>query len=130
LLQDLPSVAYRWPRFGVLACAAVLLACSPTAQSNAQDSPPGVLTSTGFATTVPKRADFVDKSRPDQMDFIPVGVTPPARAVAPRKPADITKLQAELEATRRSHDRLAGRKEGTGSKLAGDLKKKKPPQQP
>jgi len=112
-------------RFGVLAGAVLLLACSPTANSNAQDSAPGVLKSTGFATDVPPAADFVQKSRPGQTDFIPVGVTPPARGVAARKGADLSKLQSELEATRKAHDRLAGRKEGQTSQIAEDIKKKK-----
>jgi hypothetical protein len=114
-------------RFGVLAGAVLLLACSPTANSNAQDSAPGVLKSTGFATDVPPAADFVQKSRTGQTDFIPVGVTPPARGVTIRKGADLSKLQSELEATRKTHDRLAGRKEGQTSQISEDLKKKKKP---
>ncbi|PSC06341.1 hypothetical protein SLNSH_03390 [Alsobacter soli] len=63
-----------------------------------------------ITTTVPPAADFVEKSRPQSMDYMPVGVVPPARSVKPRTPDQVKALEAEMEGTRKRHDALGGRK--------------------
>lgn len=57
-----------------------------------------------ITTTVPEPAEFVKKSRPETMDYRPVGVVPPARGTKVRTADEVKKLEAEMESTRRRHD--------------------------
>lgn len=61
----------------------------------------GAARAIGVATTEPEPADFVRASRPATApDFIPVGVTPPARAEPKRDAAAVEKLERELDGQR------------------------------
>jgi hypothetical protein len=71
---------------------------------------------------VPQAADFVQQSRTGPTDFIPVGVTPPARALPTRKPDEVATMQSSLEATRSQHDAIGGRDPNAGSTLAEQAK--------
>jgi hypothetical protein len=55
----------------------------------------------GAAQNPPEPAGFVrEQRRSDALDFIPVGVTPPKRDIAPRNAAEARALEAELDAAR------------------------------
>lgn len=61
-------------------------------------------------TEEPVPAEFVRAARPAAApDFIPVGVTPPARTEPKRDPAELEKLEAELKAQRDRSRAYAGR---------------------
>jgi hypothetical protein len=87
---------------GAAGCSAQPLSENPSVK--------GVTDKLNITTTVPPPADFVAKSRPTSVDYMPVGVVPPARSMKPRDPAKVKELEAEMEATRMRHDRLGGRK--------------------
>jgi hypothetical protein len=119
------EAAARRVAFAILALAAA--GCSSVQDSGpVAVKAPAPLKAVGFATDLPRAADFVQRSRGVETDFIPVGVTPPARALAPRKAPDVAKLQQELEATRQQHDALSGRNPDAASTLGEQLKTKKP----
>ena len=89
----------------------------------------GVTDKLNITTNVPPPADFVAKSRPQSLEYMPVGVVPPARGgPAPRKPDQVKALEAEMEGTRARHDRLGGRKPPVTAAKAkpGDKPKPKP----
>jgi hypothetical protein len=54
----------------------------------------------GLGTTLPKRPDFVEASRPASTEYMPVGVSAPPRPSAKRTPEQVKALEAELDGTR------------------------------
>ncbi len=70
--------------------AALLAGCESAARS------------TGFATEVPQRPDFIEQSRPATLEYVPVGTTAPERA-KPKTPDEVKRAEAELEALRKRH---------------------------
>ena len=79
-----------------------------------------------ITTTVPEAADFVKKSRPETMDYRPVGIVPPARGTKVRTADEVKSLEAELESTRRRHDVAGHRPSPTPSTGAKPKPKLKP----
>jgi hypothetical protein len=69
---------------------------------------------TGFATTTPGAADFVATSRRADADYLPVGVSTPARP-APKTAEDIKKIEAELESLRSANESSAASARSLGS---------------
>ncbi len=69
---------------------------------------------TGFATTSPGAADFVAGSRPATAEYLPVGVSTPARP-APKNADDIKKIEAELESLRSANESSAASARSLGS---------------
>jgi hypothetical protein len=64
----------------------------------------------GVAAPVGEPAEFVRASRPaNAPDYIPVGVTPPPRAEAPRDAEAQRRLESELDAERRRSQAYARR---------------------
>jgi hypothetical protein len=52
----------------------------------------------GVATNPPSAQPFVVEARkPGQEDYMPVGITPPARKLKTRTPEEVKKLQDELD---------------------------------
>lgn len=79
--------------------AALLLGFGLSACSSA--NPTGeLLESTGLGPTVAPRADFVERSRPQSLDYMTIGTSDPGRATAPRTPAEVKAAEAELDAER------------------------------
>lgn len=61
-------------------------------------------------TQTPEPAEFVRQSRPGEtLDFIPVGVTPPSRAIRPRAASDVQALESELDRERKASQDFARR---------------------
>lgn len=97
----------------LVAVAAVLSACATdgAGTQTAEVSPlAGAARAIGVATTEPEPQDFVRNSRPATApDFIPVGVTPPARAEPRRDTAALQKLEQELDGQRNRTRSFAAR---------------------
>jgi len=79
-----------------------------------------------ITTTVPEPAEFVKKSRPEAMEYRPVGVVPPARGTKVRTADEVKKLEAEMESTRRRHD-VAGHRPSPSSSASAKPKPKPKP---
>jgi len=99
-------------RFGVrlmavlalVAAAQGLSACTETAHSGRMPQLGGVRAEVGEAK------EFVRETRAGApQDFIPVGVTPPERAIAPRNEAGAAALEKELIAARQRSQGFANR---------------------
>jgi hypothetical protein len=88
-----------------LAAAAALLALAACAG----DANPvrDVALSTGISTPPAKAADFVEKSRPESLDYQPVGVTPPTRARAAKSAAEVKAAEAEMDQARAQNENKA-----------------------
>lgn len=69
----------------------------------------GIAETTGFATTPPPPADFVRATRASETTYLPVGVTPPARTIAPKTPEQIKAIENELDSTLNSHSSISGK---------------------
>jgi hypothetical protein len=76
-----------------LAAALGLQACSPE-----MGPARGLLTSAGGQ--VPAAPDFVANSRPNKLDYIPVGTSGPDRSQQARSAAEVAAAEAEMEAVR------------------------------
>jgi hypothetical protein len=65
------------------------------------DNPTGeFLESSGLGPKVAPRADFVERSRPQSLDYMTIGTADPGRATAPRTLAEVKAAEAELDAER------------------------------
>jgi hypothetical protein len=94
--------------FAVLAAAFAFAGCNQ-GQSAVSGLVKPVAAATGFATTVPDAQDFVKASRPKDMDYLAVGITPPARKEKVLTPDELAAAEKDLESTRVNHDKLSGR---------------------
>ena len=120
--------------FAVAAAATIALAgagCSQAGDSAASivKAPiRGTAELTGFATTTPEAKDFVKQTRNPDADFMPVGVTPPARSLRAKTPEEIKAMEADLDGTLQKHNAVSGRSaSGDKFKSAASTTKAAPP---
>jgi hypothetical protein len=74
-----------------------------------------VAVATGIGAERKKSADFVENSRPARVDYAPVGVAAPKRAVA-AKPAGAVKVgEAEMDALRAANEARAKETKAAGA---------------
>lgn len=115
-----------------LVAGAAACACVAAAPAMAQSEEPGQLTrALGLRTVVPPAPDFVARTRPRTMDYIPVGSP---RSVPTGRPMSADQVRAEeksLDAARQRHDRAAGRKPAPKADTSvadgmGQARKKRP----
>ncbi|MET0605463.1 MAG: hypothetical protein ABWZ80_03330 [Beijerinckiaceae bacterium] len=98
---------------GVLLCAAMLGGCAETRESISA----GVVrtvTGTALGPKPTQTADFVTRARAASSDYMPVGVTPPARSLPPKSKAEVasTEAAAAAEAARVAAEAAASSAEG------------------
>jgi hypothetical protein len=88
-----------------LGAAAALLALAACAA----DTNPvrDVALSTGVSTPAAKPADFVEKSRPEDLDYQPVGMIPPNRSRAAKTAAEVKAAEAEMDQARTQNESKA-----------------------
>jgi hypothetical protein len=60
----------------------------------------------GAASPPPKRPDFVQKTRPEDLDYIPISKPSPVPPPKARTAAEVQALEAELEAARARNQEL------------------------
>jgi hypothetical protein len=107
---------------GVLGMAALLAGCTDSKNAITETVRP-VTEKTGFSTTVPEAKDFVQATRAEApTDYIPVGVTPPARSDKPLTPAELKKAESELDGTLKSHEQISGRPASSAAGAKADPK--------
>ena len=95
-----------WP---AIAAGLLLSACTSSGDSLTLNPVRSLAETTGFATTPPPAADFVQGSRQTDATYMAVGVTPPARPIAPKTPEQIKAMENELDSTLNSHSAIAGK---------------------
>lgn len=95
--------------FIALLLASVLAAPLPAAAQNNQDAFAGVATLLKQRTDPGPAADFVERSRPAATGYIPAHARRAEPAGKPLNRDQITALEAELDAARARHDRIARR---------------------
>lgn len=108
----LPFRCYRGIPAALLAVGLGACATDGAGTPGGAGSGPGAGTprSIGVVTTVQPVPEFVSASRPATApEFIPVGVTPPARATDRRSAEDVKKLEADLDSQRSRSRAFAGR---------------------
>jgi hypothetical protein len=86
----------------LLAGVAVLAGCT-TDGNPVRDTAIAV----GMGPKIEAAPEFVTRSRPARLDFIPFGTAPPARPTAARTIDEVKATEAELEALRASHEAVA-----------------------
>lgn len=105
------------PRKAVLA----LTLCSVASVAGCNSNPVrDVATSLGAGPQVAPTPDFVTRSRPATLDYMPIGTPAPERQTPARTAAEIKAAEAELDAVR-------SRNEAAGA-AAAELGKTPPPQ--
>ena len=94
---------------GPLACAA-LAGC-------AGDTNPvrDVFVATGVGAERKKPAEFVEKSRPEAVDYTPVGVAQPKRAITAKPKAGVANAEAEMDAYRSANENKAKEVKAVGA---------------
>ncbi len=107
-MRNRPSVP---PRALLLAVAAGIAAsaCTTAGEGTVSNPVRGLAETTGFATTPPPPADFVRSSRQADASYLPVGVTPAPREIAPKTPEQIKAMESELDSTLNSHSSISGK---------------------
>ena len=75
---------------------------------------------TGLGAQRRKAPEFVEKSRPAAIDFAPVGVAQPKRAVAAKTKPGVTAAEAEMDAVRAANEARARETRAIGA-TAGPL---------
>jgi hypothetical protein len=82
-----------------LAVAAALGACSGDLNPMRDAA-----VATGIGAERRKGPDFVEKSRPAELDYLPVGVTAPGRSTAAKPAARVKAVEAEMDAARAANE--------------------------
>ena len=83
-------------------------ATSPYSDQEAASPVKSVVEKVGFATTAPEPQGFVKATRPATLDYMPVGITPPARSLKPKKADEVKKMEDDLIATRDRNAAVGG----------------------
>ncbi len=81
---------------------------SPYSDQETRNPIKSVVETVGFATTAPEPQDFVKATRPATLEYMPVGITPPARSLKPKKAEEVKKMEDELLATRDRNAAVGG----------------------
>ena len=81
---------------------------SPYSDQEAGNPIKSVVETVGFATTAPEPQGFVKATRPATLEYMPVGITPPARSLKPKKADEVKKMEDELMATRDRNAAVGG----------------------
>jgi hypothetical protein len=94
----------RMPAFRLAACAlvAALAACSGD-QNPVRDLVVGV----GAGPTSAPTPDFVQRSRPARLDYVPIGTAAPARSEKARTAEEVKAAEAEMDAVRAANEAAA-----------------------
>lgn len=97
----------QWCICAALLCGVALAGCEGGGPVK------GAAKLTGFATDTPESKDFVKATRPDELEYIPVG-SKVDRPTAKMTPAQFKEIEADLDARRVSNEQ-----EGARTKAAG-----------
>jgi hypothetical protein len=92
-------MAYRSAFLSVAAAIAVLAGCSGDTNP-VRDVVAGVGAGPNFAKT----PDFVVRTRPAQVDYVPIGTSAPQRSEKARTAAEVQAAQAEMDAARAANE--------------------------
>jgi len=107
-------VTNRLPGRGLFLAGA--LACVALAGCAADTNPiRDVFVATGVGAERKKPVEFVEKSRPASVDFTPVGVAPPKRAVVAKPKSGVTAAEAEMDAYRTANENKAKEAKAVGA---------------
>jgi hypothetical protein len=93
-----------------LAAAALLAGCSGDINP-VRDVVVGV----GVGADRKKAQDFVERTRPAQVDYMPVGVSAPARPIAAKPIAGVKAAEAEMDALRAANEARAAEARQAGA---------------
>jgi hypothetical protein len=74
-----------------------------------------VFVATGVGAERKKAPEFVDKSRPTNVDYTPVGVAAPKRAVTAKPKAGVAAAEAEMDAVRGANETKAKEAKAVGA---------------
>jgi hypothetical protein len=109
--RPLPNRPSYPPRASLLAFAAAMAvsACTTAGEGTVPNPVRGLAETTGFATTPPPPADFVRSTRRPDATYLPVGVTPPPREIAPKSPDEIKAMESDLDSTLNTHSAISGK---------------------
>jgi hypothetical protein len=89
--------AFAMFRAAAAACA-LIAACAVAGCGG--NSPGQFLASTGLGPKMATTPDFVANSRPQNLDYIPIGTPQQGRPTAAKTPAEVKAAEAELDALR------------------------------
>jgi hypothetical protein len=89
---------------GVLTAAAISALAACVTETNPVRE---AATAVGFGPKIEPAPDFVARSRPAKLDYIPVGTTAPNRPTPARSVDQVKAAEAELEAARAANEAAA-----------------------
>jgi hypothetical protein len=95
----------------LLAAAALALAGCSTDFNPVRD----VFVATGVGAKPKPAPDFVAQSRPESLDYLPVGVSAPPRAIRGKTPAETKSAEAELDELRAANETKAAEARQAGA---------------
>ena len=84
--------ALRRLRFSAACMLAFLLAACAGDLNPVRD----VFVATGIGDVPRERPDFIEETRPERLDYIPVGTVQPTRETAPKTAEEIAEMEEEL----------------------------------
>jgi len=92
-----------------LALAVLVSLAAAGCQSSGDSGVKSAAQAAGFATTVGESKPFVSAQRPGQLEYMPVGVTPPQRDIKPKTAKELAAYERSLEAQRVSSQQKAAK---------------------
>jgi hypothetical protein len=101
--HSLRSFVLCWMAAGLCACSADV---NPVRD---------VAVATGIGPQPRTAPDFVAASRPEKLDYIPVGVSAPARPVPAKPQASVGAFEAEMNAVRAANEARAAEARAAGA---------------
>jgi len=99
----------------------LFLACTTSLGSARADDQPGWFTKAlGLRTETPVSPPFVQQTRPAKADYVPVHTPRVGPKSQPMNKDQVANQEKSLEASRRTHDKIAERRSATNAKSVSD----------
>ncbi len=88
--------------------------------ARADDQPGWLMKALGLRTETPVSPPFVQKTRPDKADYVPVHTPRVGPTSKPMSKEQVVSQEKSLESSRRAHDKIAGRRGAAPEKSVAD----------
>lgn len=122
-MHSTTEIVHRTTLLSLALCACFALAACSGDTNPVRDT----LVSVGAGPTLAQSPDFVQRSRPANLDYLPVGVAAPERPVQARTADEVKAVEAEMESLRSRNESAARAAVQAGATPAPEPARAAPP---